>query len=235
MPGKKINQQYLFPTDTDDLYKYLINLPRRAVYGNEQKIDFFVKELNIPEYDNKFNRQKNHTIAYYSSFWIFDDIKAKRELQVTKKCSYYKCKFDFYHLPIIENNNDMPDLINLIKIEKEFILEFDSLYRHVASSDAEYQKAIRFLLIDNELCVSEITVKYVGKQLCGVSQLLPRYYEILGNEVKTIRKEDDCPCNNDELHSHNLMIGKYFAEMIRDNSLGAIREVDNVYCVENRK
>lgn len=228
----EINQQYLFPTDTDDIYKFLITLPRISIEPEMNKSFFFIKELNIPDYSIKFNRFKNYDVAYYKSFWIFDDINVKHKFKLLHKFSYYKCKCNLYHLPITKNSNTMPELIKFIRRNKEFIIEFDNLYRRTVSGDGKYLKAIRYSIKKNIICVSEIAVKYVGKVLLEVFELLSRYYEIYENDVIAIRKDGDCPCDNDDLHLHNLMIGKYFTKMVSDGSLIVSQDDDKVYLVE---
>lgn len=233
-----IDQTSLFPSESEDhIYSFLLSLPRKeAVLDKGKKSGFFIKDLDIPEYGSTDIKRKSPSTAFYSSFWIFDnigDFEKDNTGVLPKNYTYYKCQADFYHYFSKEGSYyEMPDFISLIRAKKEIILEFDNIYRHYSTSQTQYQKGIRFVLTDKVIAVYEIFVNYAGRNILGFGELIPRYYKIISDiEVVPIRIEGDCPCDDHDRHLHKLLVGKYFAQMLKEGYLSEKQEIDHVYVI----
>lgn len=236
----KINENWLFPTtEQDGIYRFLLNLPSKEfINSNGNKTNFYLKELDIPEYHYQFKKTHPPTKAYFSCFWIYDNLHSfKRNCAQanSKDYTYYKCNSDDC-FPLFSKEGQylqMPDLIALMRKQKNVILEFNSIFPCSSMrSTTDYQKGISFVLDKNVISVSQLVIGWAGTTPLGFGELMPRYYKIISDcEVAPLRQDNDCPCNDDDRHLHDLLVGKYFAQMLSEGYLVASHERDQVFFV----
>ncbi|MEA4848784.1 MAG: hypothetical protein VB106_16255, partial [Clostridiaceae bacterium] len=236
----KMSENLLFPTaDEDIIYQFLLSLPSKEfIDGKRSRSGFYLKELDIPEYHYRLRKIQSPAKAYYSTFWIYDNLhnfeKACSQIS-SRNYAYYKCNSDdcFRYFSKRGKYFEMPDFIGLVRKQKDIILEFDNIFRYFSSSITEYQKAIRFTLEDNLIGVHEIVINWAGKKPSGFGELMPRYYKIISDsEVSPVRRNNDCPCNDDDRHLHGLLVGKYFAQMLSEGYLSITHEDERTYLVD---
>lgn len=236
----KMSVDLLFPTADEDLiYQFLLSLPSKEFIDSEnKKTGFYLKELDIPDYHFILRKIQSPAKAYYSTFWIYDNLQyfERGRTQIrSKNYTYYKCNSDdcFGYFSEKGNYLEMPCLISLVREKNDIILEFNNIFRYFASSITEYQKAVRFKLKDNLIEVREIVIDWAGKSPFGFGELMPRYYKIISDsEISPVRLNNDCPCNDDDRHLHGLLVGKYFTQLLSEGYFNITQEAERTYLVD---
>ncbi len=234
----EITQEKLFPSDkVDPLYWFLLSLPRRKIIidnNSEIEFEFYKKLLDIPEYSLPFEKIKAPAVAYFSEFWIVNNLDKfeDSELMFPQNASWYKCYPSIYATKIREDFKGLNNIIELLDSKKCIVIEFNDIYKNYFDDSTDYSKGIRFDLEENIITVYEIEIDFPGKQLRGMGCLMPRHYKVVNkNSILPIRKPGDCPCNDEDRHNHNLFIGEYFAQMIKEKSIEIKKEKDSVFVV----
>lgn len=235
----EIAEMEMFPPASEDIiYNLLLNMPSKTIITEKGiQSEFYRRELDIPEYHYNLVKIQPPAKAYYSRFWIFENLsnfESDPQGVIVNNFVYYKCfTVDFFHFFSKEGNYlNMPEFIAFMRERKRVVLEFDNLFKYYISSPTTYQKGILFTLDDNLIGVYEIVMDWAGKEPQGFGQLLPRFYQIISDtEVCPARKSDDCQCNDDDRHLHKLLVGKYFAQMIKAGYLKVTREATNIFYV----
>ncbi len=215
----------------------MLSLPRRKIIidnNSEIEFEFYKKLLDIPEYSLPFEKIKAPAVAYFSEFWIINNLQKFEDsnLMFPLNAFWYKCYLSIYATKISENFEKLDNVIELLNSKKCIVIEFNDIYKNYFDASTNYSKGIRFDLEKDIVAVYEIEIDFPGKQIRGMGCLKPRYYKVIDkNSLLPIRKLGDCPCNDEDRHNHNLFIGEYFAQMIKEKSIDIKKEEDRVYIV----
>ena len=73
-------------------------------------------------------------------------------------------------------------------------------------------------------------VEYVGKEIKGIYSNLPNYFRLTENKFERVSYEDECPCNDEELHLHmfkvvQVVIDGYIKKTFKCDIKGEILEL----------
>lgn len=233
-----ITQDRLFPSDKiDPLYWFLLSLPRRKIIlDDNSEVDIYKKHLDIPEYSLPFEKIKAPAVAYFSEFWIANSLhefENSNDQMFPPNAIWYKCYQNIYATNITENFKELGNIIELLYKEKNIIIEFNDIYKNYFDDSSNYSKGIRYDMEENIVAVYELEIDFAGKSVRGMGCLMPRYYKVIDkNSLMPVRKPGDCPCNDEDRHNHNLFIGEYFAQMIKEKSIEVKKEKDRVFIIK---
>lgn len=223
--NNNITIEYLFPSnDIDDIYNMLLSLPRKEIFKNDgDRTGFFLKQFEIPEYRIKYEKFQVPSIAYYSSFWILDELEnfgiteGHKLYNEFDNALYLKCKSDisFHVTTTLKSELECRYLIQEIKKYECIVIEYDNLFKYHVVDDNVYQKGFVIRRNGDIISIEELGVEYSGKTLQGLIGMFPRCFKIVNEKlVRSIRIEGDCPCNDDYRHFHLLFIAKILFEGI---------------------
>lgn len=220
---ENIDQDYLFPSnDIDIIYKELLSLPRKEFIDEQGKrTNFYKQPFFIPEYNINFNKFKDKSVAFYSTKWLIDDFmefcdkKRKNNMEVFFRTAYKIKVYDdtpFHISPAIDLSINGLKVFDYIKERQKIIIEFNNIFKYSLNADCEYQKGIICEYISDSVKISELGVIYTGKQIQGMYAKLPYYYTFKDNKFCKIKGENECMCNDYELHIHLLKVVQVLLE-----------------------
>lgn len=121
-------------------------------------------------------------------------------------------------------------VLDYIKEKQKIIIEFNNIFKYSLNADCEYQKGIICEYISESIKISELGVIYAGKQIQGMYAKLPYYYTLKDNEFCKIKGENECICNDDELHIHlfkvvQVLLGGYLNGQIKGKTCEKLLEL----------
>ncbi len=109
----------------------------------------------------------------------------------------------------------------------------DGMINHPHLQGYEYAKGILISLETNQLLsIAEMYVAHPGMRPKGYGASAGRSYEIRddGSLVRSAQA-DDCPCGNDALHNHHLIVVSHVEDHLEEKLFKKIRH--NIYAHED--
>lgn len=228
-------QHDLFPSpDKDPVLSALLSVPWRyfPMEGDDdtRHLLFYFRGLSLPEYGWKAAKRHPASMAFYRPFWIANEFGphepfASATYLLTPEPSFY-------------GTADIaaprfPALLKLLRKKGPLVIEMDGLLDHPNLAGAIYGKGLHITLKNQRLLtIDEIHVEHPGMRPMSYGSSAGRSYEIRDNGT-LVRSEqpDDCPCGNDALHNHHLIVASHVDDYLKEKLYKKIRH--NIYAHED--
>jgi hypothetical protein len=199
----------LFPAPANDpVLKALLSVPwvHRPLEDDNDPFQllFYARGLSIPEYGWEPEKRHPDNIAFYRSYWIANEFGPHEPFS---NATYLLTpEFSFYGTD--ETGRPCPSLVKFLERHKSIIIEMDGLLRHPQLGGCEYGKGVHLALLSGDLVrIGEIWVEQRGMRPLSYGTTQGRTYRIDGNKIlQPEPRPDDCPCGNDAVHQHHLII-----------------------------
>jgi hypothetical protein len=209
------DEHVLFPGPNEDpVLAALLSTPflhqgGRAEAGNLQ---FYVRSLPIPEYGWQFQKIQRGSVAFYRPFWLANECQFG-EAPFGEATFLLSPESMFYGRA--DNTRCFPRLNKLLIRHPAIVAEMDGLMRHPhASPNKQYGKGISIERLAKDLVhVGEIALFHPGRRPVECGLVRGRHYRVDSSGAWNPEKHlDDCPCGNDSLHAHHLVVVAHLEE-----------------------
>ncbi len=227
----------LFPTASDDpVLAALLSQPWvhsliKSDGNDKLNMSFFKRGLELPEYGWLPTKRHAPATTFYYPFWLSNEHGNTGPFD----CATYILMAEWmYYGVAAEGGLNFPNMTALLRKQSSIIVEIDNLVLYPHRTDvAEYSKGI-CLELKSEHCVvlSEVLVGYAGRRPRGYGLSAGRSYMIDGEgRWKHEPQAGDCPCGNDVIHGHHLIVVSHVEQLLTD---GKVKRVsDRLYVGED--
>ncbi len=195
----------VFPgIEEDPVLSLLMTLPWTEIRlpgPDKVGIPFFHQALELPEYEDSFEKHSPPFVAFYKTSWAIDNLPNP--------------DIDFYRAPesIIFGSADigdlrLPNVTKLIRASSQphVVFEIDNLIRQPGLASVSYVKGLTLSKCPlRVVAVADFMVDHPGLKVYGCGINKGWHYKIDGNGTwSRFTAEEDCPCNNFPRHRHHL-------------------------------
>jgi hypothetical protein len=190
----------LFPgPDKDKMLEQLLNLPRIKLDVPEAPLPFFLRSLEIPEYQDSFVKHLPPTVVLASPLWVSDTVQKPDDnlwLRVEEDTFYGFAEID----------KPMPRLCAYFRENPVTHIETDGLICFpVVDGSRTYEKGIVVRGTgDGRFEVGSLTVDYSSDRLTAIGGSLGYTYALDEDRFVHSPDKDDCPCGDSDKHRTHL-------------------------------
>lgn len=208
------------PPETDKILSNLLGLPRIEVPAQGFQTRFYVRSLDIPEYQNSFCKHLPPTTALYSPHWISDSIAgAENELwlHVPESIFYSHTNFDI----------PMPRLCKYLDVSEVLNIESQGLIcLPTPEGSLCYEKGISLRRKpDGTIEVCAISIDCVSSRISGCGVSFGYSYELVDGHL--VRRPGPTDCNCGDPYRHQLHL-RSMAVLEHELGSGRIQQIGNV-------
>jgi hypothetical protein len=197
--GLKTTNDMFPPPEIDTILETLLSLPRIKADLPEQTFHFYLRSLEIPEYQNSFVKHLPARTALYSKIWLSEiETPMSNEglwLHVPEETFYANMGHDL-PLPRLSEIIRANDVTN---IESEGLICLPGV-----KDDISYEKGISLRRSGTMVEVCGIFVDYESSRLSGVGVARGYQYELVENHLVRRESSTDCPCSDPARHNLHL-------------------------------
>lgn len=216
----------LFPGPTDDpVLATLLALPwvHRPLEDDENQLHYFDRGLPLTEYGwQPVKRHPPHVVFYYS-FWLANE---HGEHSPFKDATYLLTDEATFYGVASNDQLRFPVLTTMLRTNGPLLIEMDGLmlYPHSTRS-SEFGKGILISLeAESIVSVSEVLVDYAGMRPSGYGVAAGRSYQVSSDGTWVhAPAEHDCPCGNQAVHGHHLVVVSHIEDMLAGSAFKKVR------------
>ena len=225
--SNRLKQDYLFPGRKEDLmYKLLLAAPFEVPRHVGRELGVFgpyVRTIDVPEYDYKFKKIIEPSVAFYQPQYFVKSTKFKNSILVQAPDSF------LYHVEVSQPEQ-IDSVLYLLSDMKYLIVETDGILRFPSYHDKSiYFKGTVIERIDKDLiCVSGLMINHPGTVCTGISVDPGWYYKVKSGKCVRMPSENDCPCNNWRKHMLELSVIHKLQYALVNN---LVKLDGGIYCV----
>jgi hypothetical protein len=191
----------LFPSPVNDkIFANLLSLPRIGIEFPNQPppFPFYLRSLEIPEYQDSFVKHLPIKTALYSKFRLSEIMPGANDelwLRVPEETFYGD----------IGTGKPLPRLSEFVRANDVTNIESEGLICLPGVKDSiSYEKGISLRRNGNMVEVCGISVDYKSSRLSGVGITKGYLYELVGNRLVRRVSQTDCPCGDPARHNLHL-------------------------------
>lgn len=207
----------LFPTrEEDTILNILLNIPWICILDHDN-LPGFSRGLPLPEYDFRPVKTFPPQHAFYSPFWIADD--RRDDEPPFKDTTFLRVPEEVFYPPPRPADQRLEKVSALLSAKRSLAIETNGIMRFPEfSNDCFYGKGVFVRLVDDETAeISSIVVEHPGMKVTAVVVTMPWTYRITGDARWTrIAGPQDCACNNDQRHVHDLWVVGSLEHLLSD-------------------
>lgn len=219
----------VFPDRSEDpILDLLLSVPWEIMPKIDNRIEGYVRGLQIPEYDFKDSKRYTSKVAFFRPFWIADNRGPKDS--PFSGATFIRMPQDILFARRENTPIALPRLYDLLREKKSIAVEANGLLAYPEfSRQVSYGKGVFLILEQDKLVqVCEISVDYEGRVLSGAGITRGWFYEIQDSgDWKRTPYEGECPCNNRGRHEQHLVMAFVADSMLREGDL--IKNDDSEY------
>ena len=175
-----------------------LSLPRIKVDNPDPPFPFYLRSLEIPEYQDSLVKHLPTRAALYSKIWLSEIatmVKEELWLHVPEETFYADMGIDC----------PLPRLSEFIRTNDVTNIESEGLICLPALKDAiSYEKGISLRRNGTMVEVCGISVDYESSRLTGVGVAKGYQYELVDNRLVRREGATDCPCGDPARHNLHL-------------------------------
>ena len=211
----------VFPDRSEDpILDLLLSVPWEIMPKVDDRIEGYVRGLQIPEYDFKDLKRYPSNVAFFKPFWIADNRGPKNS--PFSSATFIRMPQDILFARREDAPMALPLLYSLLQDKKSIAVETNGLLAYPEfSRQVSYSKGIFLILEQDKLVqVCEISVDYEGRELTGAGITCGWFYEIQDSgDWKKIPHKAECPCNNRGRHEQHFTMAFIVDSMLRERDL----------------
>jgi hypothetical protein len=200
----------LFPgPDKDKMLQNLLSLPRMKIPLHDPPFPFYLRSLEIPEYQDTFVKHLPITTTLASSLWLSDVTEnADREL-------WLRVPEDTFY-GHTEMGKPMPRLSAYFRSNAVTNIETDGLICYPAQEGfSTYEKGISVRQATNgRLEVCGISIDYASDRVSGGGVARGYMYKLTDDCLVRSPTDTDCPCGDPDRHLLHLQALAILEEML---------------------
>jgi hypothetical protein len=200
----------LFPgPDKDKMLQNLLSLPRMKIAMPDPPIPFYLRSLEIPEYQDIFVKHLPVRTTLASSLWMSDVTEnADREL-------WLRVQEDTFY-GHTETGKPMPRLGAYFRDNAVTNIETDGLICYPAREGySTFEKGISVRrAINGRVEVCAISIDYTSDRVSGGGVARGYMYELVNDCLVRSPDHTDCPCGDSERHNLHLRTLAVLEEML---------------------
>jgi hypothetical protein len=190
----------VFPgPDQDMVLKNFLGLPRSRLDIPDTPLPFYVRSLDIPEYQESFIKHLPPSTVLASPLWlsdIIDDAEQSLWIRVPEDAFYGST----------DHNVAMPRLAQYFRDNPITHIETNGVICYPVLEDNEtYHKGIAIRRnTDGFYEVGALTVDYFSDEVRATGVSLGYTYRIGDNRLVRVPTDTDCPCGDNERHRYHI-------------------------------
>jgi hypothetical protein len=189
----------VFPSPDDDkILGNMLRLPRIKIDMPNPPVPFYLRSLEIPEYQDSYVHHLPLSTVLYSKMWLSEaTAEAKKEfwLHVPEETFYGD----------IGTDGALPKLCELFRAHEVTNIETSGLICLPAwENRATFEKGISIRRRQNMVEVCGIAVDYQSDRLIGAGADKGYHYEMVDDRLVRRQSPNDCPCGDPARHKLHL-------------------------------
>lgn len=200
------------PRHLDPVLRLFLSAPWVRV-GELLGIDAFRRGLDLPIYDQDFEKIYSPRNAFYSAFSIEQGIDEEEHEAFSSSRFFSVDEEIYYYRSDSTDDSRLKFMTGELRKYGSVVLEASGIIRRPEFYlDAEYDKGVYLKLHSQNLVeVCSVSVEHPGTRFSGIGVSRGWFYEIDDDcQWQRVPHADKCPCDNDFHHRHQFEVVRIY-------------------------